>query len=395
MSGFRTGRPDILLRKREVFALLPTIDGAQIGTGNPITGTRGEALTLTRATTRYCNPTVSLIGVNTPALEALGLSVEAAHTNLVIRSQEFGNAAWGLIGTTLAPTVTSDVTAAPDSTTTADALTSNQNVTAGGADQSIIRPVTALTVTSGSFYTFSVWLKKSGVVAADPKLFITDGIAAYGAGAVTCALTTSWQRFSVTMQVGATSVRPTIGWYDQAAPVTGQTIHMWGAQLEPGKYAHSYRPTVAASAATNADVATMAIPAALPVAKGELELDITPLWATVASANYILDTRNLTSSGLNLRVTAPSTLFFTSQASAGSFATVNSGALTWVAGQTYRIKAKWGNGNLYLYRDGVLVGSLTNGTNPMPGTHSLLNVGAAEGGGATFDGYIKNLRFFK
>ena len=69
-------------------------------------------------------------GTDVPRFEALagdrqGLLIEGARTNLILRSAEFNDAAWG----PLRVTVNSDTLLAPDGTTTADVMVEDTSVT--------------------------------------------------------------------------------------------------------------------------------------------------------------------------------------------------------------------------------------------------------------------------
>jgi hypothetical protein len=101
--------------------------------------------------------------------------------------------------------------------------------------------------------------------------------------------------------------------------------------------------------------------------------------------------------GIILYVNASQQLvIFTHNASAST--NLNSNALTWTAGQTYRAKAVWGAGNLYLYRNDVLVANIVNGSAVMPTAHqSPMYIGSdLNAASSTFfaDGWISNLRFY-
>jgi hypothetical protein len=85
--------------------------------------------------------------------ESLGLLVEEARTNLLLRSEEFDNASWGRSGATL-PTITANAGIAPDGTTTADLWT--RSITGSSfISQAPAKAASAIQ------YTFSVFVKQS------------------------------------------------------------------------------------------------------------------------------------------------------------------------------------------------------------------------------------------
>lgn len=336
----------------------------------------GSALTFARNSSRSCytaadTSAVNILTANQPAVELLGLSEQSAKTNSLVRSQEF-QTTWQVIGNSVNPFVSADDTTAPDGTNTADRLTSQQNVTASGSSFSVIRQqVTGLT--NGGTYTFSVWLK-AGTATTDPKIYINDTVTH---SPVFCTLTSAWQRFSVTMVIGATTVFPTIGWFNQTANVSGQFIYMWGAQLEVGSFPTAYVPTAAATAVRQADAPSFAA-SFLPVAAGSVSMSFTPDWTLPPVNGTLLDSGT---SGIAATVAASdgALAFLTSNESLAS------GALSWTRGQTYTLTFRWIGGNKYVYRDNTLVASVTNGSATMPTSHTACALGT------NVNGWISNL----
>lgn len=179
-----------------------------------------------------------------------------SYTNLLLRSQEFDNASWVKADTT----ISADVTSAPDGTLTADKLaetaTTNSHTIAKGA----------VTVTSGTAYTVSFYMK----AAERTYAAIYDGITAKGkffnlsagtvggnlVGAPDNATITSigggWYRCAVTITTASTSFNPyvflsTDGTTFSYAGTSGSGIYLYGAQLELGSTASTYIPTTSAA----------------------------------------------------------------------------------------------------------------------------------------------------
>lgn len=330
------------------------------------------------------------VGPNLPAIGYRGLLVELAHTNLLLRSEEFDDGTWlsSDVGGAGAPTISANTGIAPDGSLTADRI----DIPAVGASQASGR-VQLVTGTAAA-YTFSVWAKA-----------VTPGSAAYifpinnTTGTIPGQLliqpsTTEWTRYSVTATLTAATYAIIIGARvglnasTQLAQAASSILY-WGAQLEAADYAHSYVPTTSATATCNADVVTSPY-AALPTASGAVVVTFTPLWSTPAG-NEIYDTRvNAASSGTAMYVQSNILSFVTNN---GAQTTTSSSALTWVAGQTYALRATWGAGNVSVYRDGVLVASVTNGSANMPNGNTAFHIGSAFNEQFQEDGHLASLSF--
>jgi hypothetical protein len=250
------------------------------------------SLSLDFANVKQLDPRVTFARAST-ARYYDGKTVAKAEENLLIRSQEFGNAAWLLTSMTQ----TSGVTA-PDGTSTA--FTLNEG-TAASATHSL-HQVPSLSVSTT--YTFSCFIKN--VDAGFAGLTINTAASNYGtvefdlsgSGSVnrTAALGTgfsivassitavgnSWFRCVATIALGSASIsdpRATVymsdgsGSFDNRGRViytgTSKTIEAWGAQLEQ-------RSEVTAYTATTTQPITNYIPVLLSAANNEARFDHNP-----------------------------------------------------------------------------------------------------------------------
>ena len=147
-------------------------------------------------------------GTNATMIDSTG-QLTYAPSNMLLNSDGFGTTSWVSFGTV---TVSSNVTVAPDGTTTADQIAI---ATSSGIYQNRFAIV-------GVNYSVSVWLKADAPVTIRLVSNTDTSVVA----STSCSVTTEWQRFSLVRvcPVGATTVSLQL---DQA---TG-AVYAWGAQL--------------------------------------------------------------------------------------------------------------------------------------------------------------------
>lgn len=217
---------------------------------------------------------------NPTTRESLGLLIESQRTNLLTFSAELNNASWSNDNFT----VTADAIVSPDGTLTGDKLAAN-----AGSSLKVARKLSAISITAGTVYTASVYVKNSGVQyvsftfddntttnGVTTTFDLTNGTisraaAAYGTGASAAssinAVGNGWYRITITGTAGTTSV---LGRWAISIQPSGTTqfsnytgngvdgIFVWGTQLEAGSFSSSYIPTSTNAATRNADVVSIA-----------------------------------------------------------------------------------------------------------------------------------------
>jgi hypothetical protein len=175
------------------------------------------SLSLDFANTKALDPRITFARASTARFYD-GRSTAKAEENLLIRSQEFDDAAWAKTNTT----VTANNAVAPDGTTTAETLLATD------ANATTLQTVVAV----AGDYTFSVFLRRvSGTGNVD--------ISAHSGGTwVTQSITSSWARYTVTQTLTAGSRTPGI-----RIVADTDSIEVWGAQLEQRSSVTAYTPT--------------------------------------------------------------------------------------------------------------------------------------------------------
>jgi hypothetical protein len=275
--------------------------------------------------------------------------LEPQRTNLLLRSEEFDNASWTKVRTT----ITSNSTAAPDGAISADSISCNETSSSG----CFIRQITVLATER----TTSIFVKPntaeyfqihrdfgSGVVFNLSNGTIKQSVGATG---TITAYPNGWYRCTASFNVSGLSLF-IIG--NASMTVTtwtstiNQSLFIWGAQLEAGANATSYIPTEGSALTRLADVFTLTNSALIGQTEGTLFFE----GSDALSSAFVYINRNISNSvwlGQNANGTINGRIY--NNSAAIQFTT--SGAIS----GRFKAAIAYKNGDSTLYVNGVQIGT--------------------------------------
>jgi hypothetical protein len=380
----------------ESASLVVTPNGTKASKLYAIKPTDGSGdLSVVRATTATrvnSSGLIESVATNVPRLDysngsCPSILVEPQRTNLLERSEEFDNASWSKLNTS----VTSNSVVSPNGTITADKIIPS-------ATSSFKEIYNDSTLTSGVVYTQTYYVKADGyryIQILSPSVNIgtmyanfdlqtatkTDGTSGYGSiqsvGNGWCKITATFTqlvtgigRVSISIIPNSNSAR-IVSWTANGT----DGILVWGAQLESGSNATSYIPTTTASVTRNADVISKTgISSLIGQTEGTIYMEVNVnsinnsagrLLYTIYnnSTNARISSGIGTNNKIDLFVTGPPNVQTFSQ-------TISTGKL--------KLSVSYKNSNIFLTVNGVLATAIT--TLNVPVSMNSLMLGAVFNG---------------
>jgi hypothetical protein len=405
------GRPSLSFN----FAAMPALDSR-------ITFTRASTATYFNSAGTLTSAAVNeaRFDYNPSTLAARGLLIEEARTNLCLDSADLAagdrGSSTGWYAITRA-TLSSNVIAAPDGTTTADKIvadssnnthfaanrttvgsTTNTNpITVSGFFKAAELSFSSILITEGSTYSRNaiVFFDLSAGTATVPT--VAGGAAS--ASATITPVGNGWYRCTLTVTLGGTDTRVEIRAYPtnsaSTATFTGNSVdgvYAWGFQIEAGAFPTSYIPTTTTALTRSADVALVNTlspwfnaTAGTTYFEGVTFDTLTSAFPRAYQFNdgtinsVIKITRNNSSGNARMSVVS------------GGVAQAAADATTWTLSATTKAALAYATNDFAIVANGGAATTDSSGTVP---TVSNLLLGSQVGGASFLNGYLRRIVYY-
>jgi hypothetical protein len=381
-AGLSLGHPGIFrdrTRSSVLFRVLPGgPSSGQVAAGT-LAGSKGEALTTTRASTRTCTKadgTLASLSNNTPCVEASGLVVEPSGTNLVLRSESIDIATWIKYNVTLTAN-SSDVFDLYGTGHTEERI-DFAAITGTNQDTGIYQQVSTVGSGAGA-YSASVYARTASGTAQE-YVYMQDGTNLKGS--TLCTFGTTYTRCclpNITLAAASNyfhlgNERAVAGGFSAAmGNLPAATLYVEGYQLEKGSTCTSYTPTVATAVTRSADV----------VSAGSLTIGAAFSLGATATLSALPNDATLVQPYNSSGGTLAQLLVRASDSkvlcNGGGTGAVSSGAIT--LGTSFRASCSYDGANYTACLNGAC--STTAGTAPGATTFTATNLGNGLTGSAT------------
>ena len=339
-----------------------------------------------------------------------GLLVEPAATNICLQSEDI-NTTWSSDNAT--PTQSTEET--PDGDTSSKYI---KLVDDGSTGTGSVRISQSISVSGGTKYTASVFLKKDGLNWAQMQATDTGGVdddplqyfdldnGALGTGTAGIQDATieeypnGWYRCSITWTQGAGDT----GFYyniyvadadgDTTVDLDGtSSIFVWGAQVETGPIATSYIPTTTASVTRATDDIILTSASSL-IGQTEGTIYVEVDWRVASATNQIL---LMISDGTNnnrISIFNSSVSELSMAVNANGISISNQGQSSTAYSGIQKIAFAYNTDDFELYRNGSSISSDTSGSLASLATLTDVDLGQTFGGALQANMWIRAVALF-
>jgi len=355
--------------------------------------------TVDRDTVKYVlnsSGDIASVAIDTPAIEYntdgtyKGLLVEPASTNICKQSEDLSTT-WSKFNST----ATQSTEETPDGDTTNKYIKLVDNGSTGTGQVWVQQTIT---VSGGTKYTASVFLKKDGLnwawvraVAtggspdANPSQYfdLDNGVTGTGTTGIQAATIEAypndWYRCSITWTQGAGdtsfnfTIYPADADNDSFVDKDGtSSIFVWGAQVEASPIATSYIPTTTASVTRNKDDITLTGASDL-IGQSEGTLYIEVDWLATGTIKYLLDVSDSGSTNRIIIFDLGNSLRMFARANGVDLTNQGESSTGYSGMQKFAFAYK--TDDFELYRNGSSISSDTDGSLAALGTLTQIDLG--------------------
>jgi len=295
-----------------------------------------------------------------------GFQVEKQTISFVFRNREFDNAYWGKTGFTVTPNNTKSPVGIVDAETLTVSSVTYPKVQRGFAGLSTTLNYSySVFAKAGTFDRFGLELRGSDVPADTPDVMfdLTNGTVlstTAGRGLINPSIEEfgdGWYRLSVTVQPVVTSSQLIYGIGTGEGQQIGDTVHLWGAQIEQQNFATSFIPTVAANVTRSREQFAYVAPFQNPRSEGALVIDTYSRQDPTQYAQLrLFGTNDSRGSAFELRTAASGAWTFVRQ-SGGGFFNVISASFRGKNSTAFQLAQNGANIDWAAVQNGVVQGS--------------------------------------
>mgnify|MGYP003642997774 CR=1 FL=1 len=295
------------------------------------------------------------------------LLLEPARSNSIQYSEDFSNAAWVSLGSS----ITLNSIVSPDGTLNASKIF-------GDGSQPYVAIKDNIVFSSTGEYTLSVYAKVgnnnflrlqfAGVTNGSSAYYDLENGTTSSSGASIVYVGNGWYRCILTNNLtgvdltGAVQIfasySTSASTFPSVSDATNQNIYLWGAQIEAGSYATSYIPTSGSSVTRVAEFSSQTgVEQVIGQSEGTMYIEFIPLDASATQILFQIRTTGSSNSGqIDFRLQSGAIRTLGNDAGSNQFS-FSGGSYT--VGTTYKVAVRYKTNDTKLYINGLFAGSDT------------------------------------